>query len=373
MLDREKKNEEYRRKENVVVKDCEMTDCEMTESTLIEDSLNEGKVVLSADANVEGKEGEKTESTFIEVTGNEDTTVLGSENKEDDVSNPGCYAVGQEQKFECTYCNKKRINCTQMYNHKCPQLVSAMANYVKPEILSEERPTTMITTDKIDYRVGMTFYCRNLCATRLSLSSIKGHYQCCGKTDKEKSPVVRKRKEYYANKLVVINLASENEDSVSESESVEFAYHGPQGDIRSNQEKIDDEEYEDTKEREIKNLRVRNDYLENEVALIKRMVDKQLPMAQKSNYDAKFKRLKRTIKGLEKEINNSSTPDTIKTKEKEDLSCITSETQSECIALITAFGAKKFGRSFYHICFYHPFTLLTLLFFTPRLSFKRMR
>ena len=327
------------------------------------------------DTNVEVKDGEKTESTPIEGSVNEDKTVLGSEKKEDDVSIPriGCYAVEHKQEFACSYCGKRRYNCTQMHRHSCPPLESEMANYVKPEILSEERPTTMITTDKIDYRVGMTFYCRNLCATRLSLSSIKGHYQCCGKTDKEKSPVVRKRKEYYANKLVVINLASENEDSVSESESVEFAYHGPQGDIRSNQEKIDDEEYEDTKEREIKNLRVRNDYLENEVALIKRMVGKQLPMAQKSNYETKFKRLKRTIKGLEKKINNSSTPDTIKTKEKEDLSCITSETQSECIALITAFGAKKIGRSFYHICFYHPFTLLTLLFFTPRLSFKRMR
>jgi len=34
-------------------------------------------------------------------------------------------------------------------------------------------------------------------------------------------------------------------------------------------------------------------------------------------------------------------PNTIKTKEKEDLSCITNETPSECYALIAAMGGKK--------------------------------
>ena len=384
MLDREKKKcrVQYRRKESVEVKDCEMTDCEMTEkSTLMEDSLNEGQVVLSADANVEGKEGEKTGSTFIEVTGNEDTTVLGSENKEDDVSNPGCYAVGYEQKFVCTYCNEKRKSCTQMYIHKCSQLVSAtknyLKNYVKPEILSEERPTTMITSDIIDYRVGMTFYCKNLCKTSLSLSSIKAHYLCCGKTDEQKKKIVKKRKEYYANKVVVNDLASGNEksesESESESESVSFAYVAPQGDLRSNEEKDEDEEFRNTRDREIQHLRTKNDLLEHEVAQIKRLVDNQLPMAHKSSYNVKFKRLKRTIKekdrtikGLVKQIDNSSTPGTIKTKEKNDLSCITDtcESQQDMINMVSAIGAKKTGRLFYHICLssihspYLPFCFL---------------
>ena len=86
----------------------------------------------------------------------------------------------------------------------------------------------------------------------------------------------------------------------------------------------------------------------------------------------KFKRQKLIIKSLKKEIETNSASDTIKTKETENLSCITSETQSELIAMITACGIQKCGRSFYHICFYHPFTLLTL-FFYPKITQKRDR
>ena len=229
------------------------------------------------DTNVEVKEGEKTESTPIEVSVNEGKTDLGSEKKEDDVSIPriGCYAVEHKQEFVCSYCGKRRYNCTQMHHHSCAPLESEMANYVKPEILSEERPTTMITTRKIDYRVGMTFYCINNCAKRLSLNSIRGHYQVCGKTEKELILVVNKRKEAYANRKVVINLTSDKDsvsDSGSESESSyeEYPYQGPQLDLRSNEEKTEDEQYEDTKDREIKDLRERNDFLNNENDQIKK-------------------------------------------------------------------------------------------------------
>ena len=290
------------------------------------------------DTNVEVKDGEKTESTPIEGSVNEDKTVLGSEKKEDDVSIPriGCYAVEHKQEFVCSYCGKRRYNCTQMHRHSCPPLESEMANYVKPEILSEERPTTMITTRKIDYRVGMTFYCINNCAKRLSLNSIRGHYQVCGKTEEELIPVVNKRKEVYANRKVLINLTSDKDsvsDSGSESESSyeENPYQGPQLDFRSNEERTEDEQHEDIKDKEMKDLREKIDSVNNEMFQVRKSVDEKLTPVQKLTFYQKFKRQKRIIKSLKKEIETNSAPDTIKTKETENLSCITSETQSELI------------------------------------------